>query len=77
MEWQRYTKEIPLDGILSSDGERHFRHVEGTCVQRVKVFAGYGEGVVNDDGEDVCAEVHWFQEESLGQGKHMIKKWLE
>ena len=92
--------------ILSPDGERYFHYVEGTYVQRVKVFAGYGtktplhegvaegltrefggdpakwkhvkgEGVVDDDGEDVRVEVHWFQEESVGQVKHMIKKWLE
>lgn len=92
--------------ILSPDGERYFHYVEGTYVQRVKVFAGYGtktplhegvaegltkefggdpakwkhvkgEGIVDDDGEDVRVEVHWFQEESVGQVKHMIKKWLE
>ena len=92
--------------ILSPDGERYFHYVEGTYVQRVKAFAGYGtrtplhegvadgltkefggdpakwrhvkgEGVIDDDGEDVRAEVHWFQEESVGQVKHRIKKWLE
>ncbi len=92
--------------ILSPDGERYFHYVEGTYVQRVKAFAGYGtrtplhegvadgltkefggdpakwrhvkgEGVIDDDGENVRAEVHWFQEESVGQVKHRIKKWLE
>lgn len=92
--------------ILSPDGERYFHYAEGTYVQRVKAFAGYGtntplhegvadgltkefggdpakwkhvkgEGVIDDDGEDVRAEVHWFQEESVGQVKHRIKKWLE
>ena len=92
--------------ILSPDGERYFHYAEGTYVQRVKAFSGYGtntplhegvaegltkefggdptkwkhvkgEGVINDDGEDVRAEVHWFQEESVGQVKHRIKKWLE
>ena len=92
--------------ILSPDGERYFHYVEGTYVQRVKAFAGYGtrtplhegvadgltkefggdpakwrhvkgEGVIDDDGEDVRAEVYWFQEESVGQVKHRIKKWLE
>ena len=36
-----------------------------------------GIGTIEDDGENVRAEVHWFQEESVGQVKHKIKKWLE
>lgn len=36
-----------------------------------------GIGMIDDDGENVRAEVHWFQEESVGQVKHKIKKWLE
>ena len=36
-----------------------------------------GIGIIDDDGENVRAEVHWFQEESVGQVKHKIKKWLE
>ncbi len=36
-----------------------------------------GVGIIDDHGEEVRAEVHWFQEESVGQVKHFIKKWLE
>ncbi len=83
-----------------------YHYVEGSRVQDVTVFAGYGArtplhegvaeglaneyggdvekwqhvkgfGVIDDDGENVKAEVHWFQEQSVGQVKHKIKRWLE
>lgn len=36
-----------------------------------------GEGVIDYKGENVRAEVHWFQEETVGQVRHKIKEWLE
>lgn len=36
-----------------------------------------GIGVIDDDGENVRAEIHWFQEETVGQVKHKVKRWLE
>ena len=36
-----------------------------------------GFGLIDDNGESVRAEVHWFQEETVGQVKHKIKRWLE
>jgi len=36
-----------------------------------------GIGEIDDDGEIVRAEIHWFQEESIGQVKHKIKRWIE
>lgn len=36
-----------------------------------------GIGEIDDDGEIVRAEIHWFQEESVGQVKHKIKRWIE
>lgn len=36
-----------------------------------------GIGEIDDDGEIVRAEIHWFQEESIGQIKHKIKRWIE
>ena len=36
-----------------------------------------GIGVTDDDGENVRAEIHWFQEETVGQVKHKVKRWLE
>ena len=91
--------------IKAPDGN-YFRYVEGTKVQNVEVFAGYGTshplreetveglvkefggspekwqhvkgfGVIDDNGEEVRAEVHWFQEESVGQHKHRVKRWME
>ena len=34
-----------------------------------------GIGTINYHGEDIDAEVHWFQEESAGKHKFKIKKW--
>ena len=36
-----------------------------------------GNGIIDVDGEGVRAEVHWFQQEAIGQVRHRIKKWLE
>lgn len=36
-----------------------------------------GIGTIDFYGEDRDAEVHWFQEESVGKHKFRIKKWLE
>lgn len=36
-----------------------------------------GVGTIDYYGEDVDAEVHWFQEPSVGKHKFKIKKWLE
>jgi len=36
-----------------------------------------GIGHIDVDGEDIKAEVHWFQEASVGKHKFKIKKWLD
>lgn len=36
-----------------------------------------GVGTLDVDGDEVKAEVHWFQEESIGKVKFKIKRWLE
>lgn len=36
-----------------------------------------GIGTINFYGEDLNAEVHWFQEESVGKHRFKIKEWLE
>ena len=36
-----------------------------------------GIGIINDDGEGVKAEIHWFQQPATGQVRHKIKEWLE
>lgn len=35
-----------------------------------------GIGVIDCDGEEIKAEVHWFQEESVGKVKFKVKRWL-
>lgn len=36
-----------------------------------------GNGVLDFYGEDVRAEVHWFQEDTVGKVKFKVKEWLE
>ena len=36
-----------------------------------------GFGVIDDNGEGVKAEIHWFQQKATGQVGHKIKRWLE
>lgn len=36
-----------------------------------------GKGVVDYWGENRKAEIHWFEEETVGEIKHRVKKWLE
>lgn len=36
-----------------------------------------GNGVIDVYGEETRAEVHWFQEESVGKVKFKVKEWLE
>lgn len=36
-----------------------------------------GIGVIDYYGEEVKAEVHWFQEESVGKHKFKVKRWLD
>lgn len=36
-----------------------------------------GIGTIDCYGEDVDAEVHWFQESTVGKHKFKVKKWLE
>lgn len=36
-----------------------------------------GVGVLDVDGEHIKAEVHWFQEESVGKHKFKVKEWFD
>ena len=36
-----------------------------------------GIGILNVDGKDMEAEVHWFQEPSVGKHRFKVKKWLD
>lgn len=36
-----------------------------------------GDGIVDYWGEHRKAEIHWFEEETVGEIKHRVKKWLD
>ena len=36
-----------------------------------------GNGVIDFDGEERKAEVHWFQEETVGKVKFKVKRWID
>ena len=38
---------------------------------------GYGTLIDPDTGEELSAEVHWFQEKSVGKVKFKVKEWLD
>ena len=70
--------------VMDLESGEIYHFVEGSKVQDVKVFAGEaskwqhvkGIGVLDVDGEELMAEIHWFQEESVGKVKFKIKEWL-
>lgn len=35
-----------------------------------------GIGVLDVDGEEIEAEIHWFQEETVGKVKFKVKEWI-
>jgi hypothetical protein len=46
------------------------------CIVQQKWQHAKGIGVIDCDGEEIKAEVHWFQEESVGKVKFKVKRWL-
>ena len=36
-----------------------------------------GIGTLDVNGDEIKAEIHWFQEESVGKVKFKVKRWLE
>lgn len=58
---------------------------EETVEGLVKEFGGSadkwqhakGVGTLDVDGEEIRAEVHWFQEETVGKVKFKVKEWLD
>lgn len=57
---------------------------EDTVAGLVKEFGGEadkwqhvkGIGTLDVDGEEIMAEIHWFQEESVGKVKFKVKEWF-
>lgn len=72
--------------VFAGKGTRHPLH-EGVAEGLTSEFGGKpsnwqhakGNGVLHDSetGEDYAAEVHWFQEESVGKVKFKVKRWLD
>ncbi len=72
--------------VFAGKGTRHPLH-EGVAEGLTAEFGGTvlkwqhakGNGILVDDltGEEYPAEVHWFQEESVGKVKFKVKRWLD
>ena len=72
--------------VFAGKGTRHPLH-EGVAEGLSKEFGGTpskwqhakGFGVLQDEetGEELQAEVHWFQEETVGKVKFKVKRWLD
>ena len=72
--------------VFAGKGTRHPLH-EGVAEGLTAEFGGNiskwqhakGNGILLDDmtGEEYPAEVHWFQEESVGKVKFKVKRWLD
>lgn len=70
--------------IFAGFGTRNSLH-EGVAEGLTESFGGNvnkwqhakGTGVLNYHGEERKAEVHWFQEETVGKVKFKVKEWLE
>lgn len=113
---RRYQKDIVIGrgvgakpknyDVLDYDSGGYFKFAEGSKIQNVEVFAGFGSrrplwpevaeglaeqlggspdkwqhckgnGILDCDGENRQAEVHWFQEASVGKVKFKVKRWLD
>lgn len=63
---KKQLKEEVVEGLTKEFGgvPARWQHAKGT-------------GILDFHGEELKAEVHWFQEESVGKVKFKVKKWLE
>ena len=72
--------------VFAGKGTKHPLH-EGVAEGLSKEFGGTpskwqhakGFGILQDEetGEELSAEVHWFQEETVGKVKFKVKRWLD
>lgn len=68
--------------VFAGKGTRHPLH-EGVPEGLTEQFGGSqskwqhckGHGVIDYDGEERPAEVHWFQEETVGKVRFKVKRW--
>ena len=72
--------------VFAGKGTKHPLH-DGVAEGLTEQFGGTpskwqhakGKGILLDDmtGEEYSAEVHWFQEETVGKVKFKVKRWLD
>lgn len=49
-----------------------------SIIERCTILGGsFRNGVIDFDGEERKAEVHWFQEETVGKVKFKVKRWID
>ena len=46
-------------------------------VMELSLIHIYGVLIDEDSGEEYPAEIHWFQEETVGKVKFKVKRWLD
>lgn len=72
--------------VFAGKGTRHPLHEGvaegltaefGGTVSKWQHAKGFGTLVDTETGEEFDAEVHWFQEESVGKVKFKVKEWLD
>ena len=70
--------------VFAGKGTKHLLH-DGVADGLTSEFGGRpenwqhskGVGVLSDNGEERKAEVHWFQESTVGKVKFKVKEWLD
>lgn len=67
------TRHSLNEGVL----EGLTKQYEGADVNGWQHAKGFGILVDPDTGEELPAEVHWFQEKSVGKVKFKVKRWLD
>ena len=66
-----YSTKKPLNEVVADGLSREFG-VDPSKWQHAK-----GIGTLDYHGEEIKAEVHWLQEESIGKVKFKVKDWKE
>lgn len=74
--------KIQNSEVFAGKGTKHPLH-EGVAEGLTEQYGGTpekwqhckGHGVIDFDGEERKAEVHWFQEETVGRVKFKVKEW--
>lgn len=76
--------KIQNSEVFAGKGTKHSLH-EGVAEGLAEQYGGNpekwqhckGNGVIDFEGEERKAEVHWFQEENVGKVKFKVKRWID